>query len=79
MKKDLLIDILKLYKVKQVDIKNVATSDLNERVGKIYVINMIQDILNRNYIIVLMKRLRIAVLRGGPSSEFEVSLNSEIM
>ena len=32
MKNDLLIDVLKLYKVKLVHIKNVATSELNERV-----------------------------------------------
>ena len=59
MKKDLLIDILKLYKVKLIHIKNVATSDLNERVEQIYVINMIQDVIKRNYIIILMKKYRI--------------------
>jgi len=59
MKKDLLIDILKLYKVKLVYIKNVATSDLNERVEQIYVINMIQDVRKRNYIIILMKKYGI--------------------
>ena len=59
MKKDLLIDILKLYKVKLVHIKNVATSVLNERVEQIYVINMIQDVRKRNYIIILMKKYGI--------------------
>lgn len=59
MKKDLLIDILKLYKVKLIHIKNVATSDLNERVEQIYVINMIQDVIKRNYIIILMKKYKI--------------------
>jgi GR25 family glycosyltransferase involved in LPS biosynthesis len=59
MKKDLLIDILKLYKVKLVNIKNVATSDLNERVEQIYIINMIQDVRKRNYIIILMKKYGI--------------------
>lgn len=59
MKKDLLIDILKLYKVKLVHIENVPTSDLNERVKKIYIINMIQDVRKRNYIIVLMKKYGI--------------------
>jgi GR25 family glycosyltransferase involved in LPS biosynthesis len=59
MKNNLLIDILKLYKVKLVHIKNVATSDLNERVEKIYVINMIQDVRKRNYIIILMKKYGI--------------------
>jgi glycosyl transferase family 25 len=59
MKKDLLIETLKLYKVKLVHIKNVATSDLNERVEQIYVINMIQDVRKRNYIIILMKKYGI--------------------
>jgi hypothetical protein len=59
MKSNLLIDILKLYKVKLVHIKNVATSDLNERVEQIYVINMIQDVIKRNYIIILMKKYGI--------------------
>lgn len=59
MKNDLLIDVLKLYKVKLVHIKNVATSDLNERVQQIYVINMIQDVQKRNYIIILMKKYGI--------------------
>jgi GR25 family glycosyltransferase involved in LPS biosynthesis len=59
MKQNLLIDILKLYKVKLVHIKNVATSDLNERVEHIYVINMIQDVIKRNYIIILMKKYGI--------------------
>ena len=59
MKKDLLIDFLKLYKVQLVHIKNVATSDLNERVEQIYVINMIQDVRKRNYIIILMKKYGI--------------------
>jgi len=59
MKKDLLIDILKLYKVKLVHIENNPKSDLNERVEKIYIINMIQDVRKRNYIIVLMKKYGI--------------------
>jgi len=59
MKNDFLIDVLKLYKVKMVHIKNVATSDLNERVEQIYVINMIQDVRKRNYIIILMKKYGI--------------------
>lgn len=59
MTKNVLVDILKLYKVKLVDIKNVATSELNERVEKIYVINMIQDVRKRNYIIILMKKYGI--------------------
>ena len=59
MKNNLLIDMLKLYKVKLVHIKNVATSDLNEQVEQIYVINMIQDVRKRNYIIILMKKYGI--------------------
>ena len=59
MKKYLLVDILKLYKVKLIHIKNVATSDLNERVKQIYVINMITDVRKRNYIIILMKKYGI--------------------
>jgi GR25 family glycosyltransferase involved in LPS biosynthesis len=59
MKKYLLTDVLKLYKVKLVHIKNTVTSDLNERVEQIYVINMIQDIRKRNYIIILMKKYGI--------------------
>ena len=59
MKNDLLIDVLKLYKVKLVHIKNVATSDLNERVAQIYVINMMHDVRKRNYIIILMKKYGI--------------------
>lgn len=59
MKKNLLLELLKLYKVKLVHIKNVATSDLNERVAQIYIINMIQDVRKRNYIIILMKKYGI--------------------
>jgi len=59
MTKNLLTEVLKSYKVKMIHIKNVATSDLNERVEQIYVINMIQDVRKRNYIIVLMKKYGI--------------------
>jgi GR25 family glycosyltransferase involved in LPS biosynthesis len=81
MKKPLLIDILKLYKVKLVHIKNVATSDLNERVEQIYVINMIQDIRKRNYIIILMKKYGInftlVLVDNVPNSIYSTIYNTD--
>jgi GR25 family glycosyltransferase involved in LPS biosynthesis len=81
MKKDLLIDILKSYKVKLVHIKNVATSVLNERVEQIYVINMIQDVRKRNYIIILMKKYGInftlVVVDYVPNSIYNTIYNTD--
>jgi GR25 family glycosyltransferase involved in LPS biosynthesis len=83
MKKELLIDILKLYKVKLVNIKNVGTSDLNERVEQIYVINMIQDVRKRNYIIILMKKYGInftlVLVDYVPNSIYNTIYNSSKM
>jgi GR25 family glycosyltransferase involved in LPS biosynthesis len=56
-----IIDAIKNYKVKLINIQNNInnTSEINTRVKKIYVINLIDDEIKRNYIITLMKKYNI--------------------
>jgi GR25 family glycosyltransferase involved in LPS biosynthesis len=56
---DEIIYFIKNYKVKTINIINSETSLLNEKVSKIYVINMANDRLKRNYTLVLMRKYKI--------------------
>jgi GR25 family glycosyltransferase involved in LPS biosynthesis len=51
--------ILQNYKVKIVNIKNEEPSIVNSHVDRIYVINLLEDTLKRNYIITLFQKLKI--------------------
>jgi GR25 family glycosyltransferase involved in LPS biosynthesis len=51
--------ILQNYKVKIVNIKNEEPSIVNSYVDRIYVINLLEDSLKRNYIITLFQKLKI--------------------
>jgi GR25 family glycosyltransferase involved in LPS biosynthesis len=53
------IQIIKNYKVKIINIKNNTESEINKRVDKIYVINLLDDLHKRNYIITIMKKYGI--------------------
>jgi GR25 family glycosyltransferase involved in LPS biosynthesis len=54
-----IIKVLKKYKVKNISINNNKESSINKRVKKIYVINLLEDVYKRNYIITLMKKYGI--------------------
>jgi len=51
--------IIENYNVKVINIKNNSNSVINERVEQIYVINLIDDVEKRNYIITLFKKYGI--------------------
>lgn len=51
--------ILRNYKVKIINIKNQEPSIINTYVQRIYVINLVEDSLKRNYIITLFQKLKI--------------------
>jgi len=55
----ILIDAIKNYKVKIINISNIKENDFNNRVKKIYVINLVEDVIKRNYITILMKKYNI--------------------
>ena len=66
----LLIDAIKNYKVKIINItnKNTETNEeaneetvkkINKKIKKIYVINLLEDEIKRNYMIVLMQKYNI--------------------
>jgi GR25 family glycosyltransferase involved in LPS biosynthesis len=61
----LLVDFIKEYKHLNISIKNsndldkISKSKINEKVSKIYVINLFEDIRKRNYINVLFKKYKI--------------------
>lgn len=54
-----IMKVLKNYKVKNINIMNDVNSAINKRVKKIYVINLIEDVYKRNYIITIMKKYGI--------------------
>lgn len=54
-----LLEELRKYKVKNIEIVNDTNAILNNYVAKIYVINMIQDVRKRNYIHLLFKKYNI--------------------
>lgn len=55
-----LIDEIKKYKVKVINIINDnQNKNINEKIKKIFVINLIEDDIKRNYIITLMKKYNI--------------------
>jgi len=56
----ILIDAIKKYKVKVINVVNDSQSkNINEKIKKIFVINMVEDDVKRNYIITLMKKYNI--------------------
>lgn len=54
-----LIDAIKNYKVKLINVINNEDSEINKRVKKIYVINLETDVKKRNYIICLLKKYKL--------------------
>ena len=52
-------NILTDYNVKLINVLNSKTSFLNDKIKRIYVINMVNDIIKRNYIILLMHKYNI--------------------
>jgi GR25 family glycosyltransferase involved in LPS biosynthesis len=57
---DILIDAIKNYKVKIINIVNDNENrNINEKIKKIFVINLIEDDIKRNYVITLMKKYNI--------------------
>ena len=55
--------IIQNYKVKIINIDNNSSnsnnSEINNIINKIYVINLLENEIRRNYILVLMKKLNI--------------------
>ena len=56
---DTLINIIKNYNVKLINITNDKNSILNKKVKKVFVINLLEDVLKRNYIVTIMNKLKI--------------------
>jgi glycosyl transferase family 25 len=56
---DTLINIIKNYNVKLINITNDKNSILNIKVKKVFVINLLEDVLKRNYIVTVMSKLKI--------------------
>jgi GR25 family glycosyltransferase involved in LPS biosynthesis len=56
---NIIFNEIKNYKVNLIDVVNSKHSELNNRVNKIYVINLFEDITKRNYIKLLMKKYNI--------------------
>jgi hypothetical protein len=54
-----LINIIENYNVKIITIINNNDSILNTKIQKIWVINLLEDTIKRNYIITLMKKCKI--------------------
>jgi GR25 family glycosyltransferase involved in LPS biosynthesis len=52
-------NILFNYQVKLININNNNNSIINEKIQKIFVINLLEDSLQRNYILIIMKKLNI--------------------
>ena len=53
------VKIIQNYKVKIINFSNSNKSEINNIVNKIYVINLQENDIRRNYILVLMKKLNI--------------------
>jgi GR25 family glycosyltransferase involved in LPS biosynthesis len=53
------VKIIQSYKVKIINFSNSIKSEINNIVNKIYVINLQENEIRRNYILVLMKKLNI--------------------
>ena len=57
--------IIQNYKVKIINVHNNSNkSEINNIVNKIYVINLLENEIRRNYILVLMKKLNIAFVKS---------------
>jgi glycosyl transferase family 25 len=77
---NLLIDAIKNYKVKVINITNNQNPilDINNKVKKIYVINLVDDEVKRNYIVTLMNKYNInytLVIVDKISNEFYKSIS----
>jgi GR25 family glycosyltransferase involved in LPS biosynthesis len=59
MNNNILMDLIDKYKVKVINIENNKNTPINSKVNKIYVINLLENKLNRNYILILMKKYNI--------------------
>jgi len=53
------VKALKNYKAKIINIINDKNCELNKRVKQVYIINLVEDVRKRNYIITLMKKYGI--------------------
>lgn len=82
-----ILDVIKNYKVKLVNINNNDNdmdskySKINKKLNKVYIINLIEDDIKRNYIIVLMKKYKInftLVIVERVSSEIYESLSDNL-
>jgi len=58
-KKNPLIEAIKNYKVRIINIANNPDSEINKKVKKIFIINLLEDNFKRNYIITLMQKYKI--------------------
>lgn len=56
---ELFLEAINNYKVITINIVNCKESELNKVVKKIFVINLLEDVVKRNYITVLMKKYKI--------------------
>jgi len=56
---DNLKNILFNYNVKLININNNKNSIINQKIQKIFIINLLQDQIKRNYMITIMKKLKI--------------------
>ena len=60
---DIILQAIKNYKVKSINIRgndnNNEINEINKKIKKIYVINLIEDEIKRNYIITLMKKYNL--------------------
>ena len=59
MNNNILIELIDKYKVKVINIENNKNTAINSKVDKIYVINLLENEINRNYILILMKKYNI--------------------
>jgi GR25 family glycosyltransferase involved in LPS biosynthesis len=56
---ELFLDAIKNYKVITINILNDKDSEINKKIKKVFVINLLEDSLKRNYITVLMNKYKI--------------------
>jgi len=54
-----LTDAILNYKVVAINITNDKNSEINSKVKKIFVINLMEDIVKRNYIITLFTKYKL--------------------
>lgn len=74
-----LSEIIENYKVQIVDIINDLESKINQKISKIFVINLIYDFEKRNYIITLLRKFKInysLIIVNSISDQLFKSLNN---